>query len=58
MNALLFLLGCILLKKVKFKTQLEHEYINNFKILQGSFKKMSVDKVSYLYKYLCSCRKE
>lgn len=33
------------LKRVKFKTNLEHEYIQNFKILQASFKKMSVDKV-------------
>lgn len=34
------------MKKVKFKTNLEHEYIQNFKLLQGSFKKMNVDKVS------------
>lgn len=34
------------LKRVKFKTNLEHEYIQNFKILQGGFKKMNVDKVS------------
>ena len=34
-----------MLKKVKFNTNLEHEYINNFKILQASFKKMNVDKV-------------
>ncbi|XP_039306432.1 microtubule-associated protein RP/EB family member 1 isoform X2 [Solenopsis invicta] len=33
------------LKRVKFKTNLEHEYIQNFKILQGGFKKMNVDKV-------------
>ncbi|XP_011879818.1 PREDICTED: microtubule-associated protein RP/EB family member 1 isoform X3 [Vollenhovia emeryi] len=33
------------LKRVKFKTNLEHEYIQNFKILQGGFKKMSVDKI-------------
>jgi len=45
------------LKRVKFKTNLEHEYIQNFKILQGGFKKMNVDKVSkqlycrYLYLY-------
>ncbi|XP_057679573.1 microtubule-associated protein RP/EB family member 3-like isoform X1 [Corythoichthys intestinalis] len=37
--------GCILLKKVKFNAKLEHEYIHNFKVLQASFKKMSVDKV-------------
>jgi len=37
--------GCIHLKKVKFNTKLEHEYINNFKVLQASFKKMNVDKI-------------
>ena len=35
------------MKKVKFATQLEHEFIQNFKILQNSFKKMNVDKVKY-----------
>lgn len=33
------------LKRVKFKTNLEHEYIQNFKILQAGFKKMGVEKV-------------
>ncbi|XP_020815457.1 microtubule-associated protein RP/EB family member 1-like [Drosophila serrata] len=33
------------LKRVKFRTNLEHEYIQNFKLLQASFKKMSVDKI-------------
>ncbi|KAK9703139.1 Calponin homology (CH) domain [Popillia japonica] len=33
------------LKRVKFKTNLEHEYIQNFKVLQAGFKKMGVDKV-------------
>merc|ERR1712198_11754 len=37
--------GCIPLKKVKFSTKLEHEYVQNFKVLQASFKKMSVDKI-------------
>merc|ERR1719334_2247970 len=37
--------GCIQIKKVKFNTKHEHEYINNFKILQAAFKKVSVDKV-------------
>ncbi|XP_051546576.1 microtubule-associated protein RP/EB family member 3-like isoform X9 [Myxocyprinus asiaticus] len=37
--------GCILLKKVKFQAKLEHEYINNFKVLQAAFKRMSVDKI-------------
>lgn len=35
------------LKRVKFKTNLEHEYIQNFKLLQGGFKKMNVDKVQF-----------
>ena len=35
------------MKKVKFTTKLEHEYIQNFKILQAAFKKMNVDKVSH-----------
>lgn len=34
-----------MLKKIKLNTQLEHEYINNFKQLQSSFTKMGVDKV-------------
>ncbi|XP_023019777.1 microtubule-associated protein RP/EB family member 1 isoform X2 [Leptinotarsa decemlineata] len=37
--------GSVVLKRVKFRTNLEHEYIQNFKILQASFKKMSVDKI-------------
>ncbi|XP_069163536.1 microtubule-associated protein RP/EB family member 1 isoform X2 [Procambarus clarkii] len=37
--------GSIVLKKVKFNTNLEHEYINNFKILQYAFKKLQVDKI-------------
>jgi len=37
--------GSIQLKKVKFVTKLEHEYIQNFKVLQASFKKMNVDKI-------------
>ncbi|CAG0900225.1 unnamed protein product [Cyprideis torosa] len=32
------------MKKIKFTTNLEHEYINNFKALQGAFKTMGVDK--------------
>lgn len=38
--------NCVPLKKVKFGAKLEHEYIHNFKLLQVSFKKMGVDKVS------------
>ncbi|XP_032809015.1 microtubule-associated protein RP/EB family member 3-like [Petromyzon marinus] len=37
--------GCISLKKVKFQAKLEHEYIHNYKLLQASFKRMSVDKI-------------
>lgn len=38
------------LKRVKFKTNLEHEYIQNFKVLQAGFKKMGVDKViTFIY---------
>ena len=36
------------MKRIKFKTNLEHEYIQNFKILQAAFKKMGVDKVNVL----------
>lgn len=32
-------------KRIKYRTNLEHEYIQNFKILQGAFKKMNVDKI-------------
>lgn len=32
-------------KRVKWNTKLEHEYINNFKVLQEYFKANSVDKV-------------
>jgi len=37
--------GCAPLKKVKFQTKLEHEYIQNFKVLQAAFKKLNVDKI-------------
>ncbi|XP_015836823.1 microtubule-associated protein RP/EB family member 1 isoform X3 [Tribolium castaneum] len=37
--------GSVQLKRVKFRTNLEHEYIQNFKILQAGFKKMGVDKI-------------
>ncbi|XP_055915787.1 microtubule-associated protein RP/EB family member 1 isoform X4 [Eupeodes corollae] len=37
--------GSVPMKRVKFRTNLEHEYIQNFKILQASFKKMVVDKI-------------
>jgi RP/EB family microtubule-associated protein len=37
--------GSVPLKKVKFQTKLEHEFIQNFKVLQAGFKKMEVEKV-------------
>ncbi|XP_062954072.1 microtubule-associated protein RP/EB family member 1-like [Cynocephalus volans] len=37
--------GSTALKKVKFQAKLEHEYIQNFKILQAAFNKMGVDKI-------------
>lgn len=37
--------SCVPMKRVKFRTNLEHEYIQNFKILQAAFKKMNVDKI-------------
>ncbi|XP_073538888.1 microtubule-associated protein RP/EB family member 1 [Phyllobates terribilis] len=37
--------GSVTLKKVKFQAKLEHEYIQNFKVLQAGFKKMGVDKI-------------
>ncbi|XP_075993268.1 microtubule-associated protein RP/EB family member 1b [Genypterus blacodes] len=33
------------LKKIKFGAKLEHEYIQNFKLLQAAFKRMGVDKI-------------
>ncbi|CAL8239683.1 unnamed protein product [Gadus morhua 'NCC'] len=37
--------GCLLLKKIKFNARLEHESIQNFKVLQAAFKRMNVDKI-------------
>ncbi|XP_070555478.1 microtubule-associated protein RP/EB family member 3-like isoform X21 [Ptychodera flava] len=37
--------NCLPLKKVKMQAKLEHEYIQNFKILQAAFKKTGTDKV-------------
>ena len=39
------IVGSLPLKRVKFSTNLEHEYIQNFKLLQAAFKKLGVDKV-------------
>lgn len=43
--------GSVPMKRVKFRTNLEHEYIQNFKILQAAFKKMNVDKVISLFSF-------
>ena len=37
-------LGSVAIKRVKFDTKLEHEYIQNFKLLQAAFTKLNVDK--------------
>lgn len=37
--------GCLVAKRIKYNTKLEHEYISNFKLLQGSFKKCEIDKI-------------
>jgi len=37
--------GSVPVKRVKYRTNLEHEYIQNFKVLQGAFKKMNVEKI-------------
>jgi len=37
--------GSIQLKKVRFKANQEHEYIQNFKLFQSAFNKVGVDKV-------------
>merc|ERR1719385_641917 len=42
--------GPVPLKRVKYNSKLEHEYIANFKILQAAFKKMNVDQVHIDFK--------
>merc|ERR1712223_1392206 len=37
--------GCVPVKRVKYRTKLEHELIQNFKVLQAAFKRMQVDKI-------------
>lgn len=37
--------NCVPMKKVKFDARLEHEFIQNWKILQTGFKKCGIDKV-------------
>jgi len=43
-------------KRIKFRTNLEHEYIQNFKILQAAFKKMGVDKVNVTVLFIVSVK--
>ena len=56
---LCMLLGSLQIKRVKFSAKLEHENIQNFKILQNSFRAVQVDKVCimqerlFVYIYLC-----
>jgi len=38
-------MDCVNLTKVKFASNQEHEFINNWKILQKAFKAAGVDKV-------------
>ncbi|TEA24210.1 hypothetical protein DBR06_SOUSAS17310016, partial [Sousa chinensis] len=44
--------GYTALKKRKFQTKPNHEYIQNFKILQAGFKRMDVDKIILVDKSL------
>lgn len=37
--------GSLVLKKAKLQSSLEHEYINNFKLVQGAFIKTGCDKI-------------
>ncbi|CAD5118886.1 DgyrCDS7562 [Dimorphilus gyrociliatus] len=41
----LLFIDAISLKRVKFNTQLEHEYINNFKIFQQALGRVNIDKL-------------
>jgi RP/EB family microtubule-associated protein len=53
---LLNILGSLPIKRVKFNAKLEHENIQNFKILQNSFRAVQVDKVCQMNQkrdYLC-----
>jgi hypothetical protein len=47
------------MKKVKFNTKLEHEYINNFKTLQEGLKNVNIEKVCIFFlnvSFLFVCR--
>ena len=43
---------CIPMKKVKFDAKLEHEFIQNWKILQNGFKKCGIDKVGFMWMHV------
>jgi microtubule-associated protein, RP/EB family len=45
--------GSVLLKKVKFRTNLEHEYVQNFKCFQDAIKEMDVDLVILSVTFEC-----
>ncbi len=36
------------MKRVKWQSKQEHEYINNYKVLQASFKKLGVEQVTHV----------
>ena len=42
-------IGSLVLKKAKLQSSLEHEYINNFKLVQGAFIKTGCDKVKFCF---------
>ena len=48
-----YITGLVPIKRVKFDSKLEHEKINNFKLLQAAFKKMNVDQVLLSLKLRC-----
>ena len=47
---------CIPMKKVKFDAKLEHEFIQNWKILQNGFKKCGIDKVCLIFIFIPTIR--
>lgn len=50
--------GSLQMKRVKFQTRLEPEYINNFKLVQAAFNRMGVTQVSDATKVLADSRQE
>ena len=53
--------GSVPLRKVKFQTNLEHEYIQNFQLVKVAFSWLGVKKVGFclssvLVRALCVCR--